>query len=305
MAYFLPWSSGEDGLLIWASSELMGDITRYLAPLLASAIICFVAVLASLALALCALLSKSRGSHFVQAASLLNGVAISGPLLFYPGWLLRSRSDWPDYWQAIDGADVGWFLTLLFGSGAWVLFLLAFDEVSREAEKHVPPRRASPRFALRSNYTLATLLPATIGAAVAVIGYAQTWGSGTEYVINTNMSWSRTGFDSSPPMILVPVAAVAWCLALLVRQFMRDGGIAALLLASEGALVAALTLTLFWGIAVWEHEIWPIDPYGSYASTTTLEKGWYMSVAGQSIIVVSMLLHHLLPRYSPKGVQDQ
>jgi len=298
-AYFLPWHEGEDGLLIWAYSELATDPPSHLVFVLASVLVCFAAALISMGLISCTLLLKANRPHVLRVASLLNSLAIAGPLFYPPGWL-RQLGAWPDVWLAVREADIGWFMALLFGSGASLLILWMFYEADKSVGEYQIPRERLLRYTRRNPFSVAMTLLVAVGVALAVTGYILTWSSGRVVVLNSFWSWSMNGIDSSPPMCLVLIAAISSFALFLLDQFIVDRRVMVLSAAAQSALVAALALTLLWGLAMSEYEIPFNDVYHSYSTTVVLHEGWYVCVAGQSIALVGLLLFPRVRRYLAK-----
>jgi len=290
--------------LIWAYSELTTDPPRYIVPVLASVIICFAFALTELALVIGTLSLEGKRRKALWTASLLNGAAVAGPLFYYPGWLLSGYS-WQDYWEVVNEIEIGWFAALGFGLAAWLLTLYAFHEVSRAPEERGTPRYERFDKGSRSLSTDLIILLATAGAVLTVIGYVQTWGSGTNYVLHSFVSWSKSGIEASPSFLLVPIASVASVVVSIYCKFVVNRRIAVLFLATESALVAALATTVLWGFAISEHVGWSHDPYGSWGMTTTLHVGWYLSLAGQLVTLVSLVLVSHSREHLPRGTSSR
>jgi hypothetical protein len=292
VAYFLPWFDGrwsiDEGPIIWACSVAAIPIPSHILPAFVVIILGLAAALLSLVLIAMTCLLRSNSVRMLSTASLLNSLAIACPLFYPPGW---DPSYWPDTWDAVRYASAGWYMALLLGFVVGLLILRMYNGIDRPDRIRYPvegvPLRLFP--ALGG----VTLLFAA-GMILAVDGLFHIWGSGTVYILQSFSSWSSSGLESSPAMILVPIAAISVLTVFVLDRVFDDGRMGVFQLAAHSAFVTAFALSLLWGFATYEQQWSTGDPYGSYTSVVQLHSGWYQCIIGESAILLGILLHRIL-----------
>jgi len=294
VAYFLPWFDGrysiDEGPVIWVS-KIATPVPDHILPAFIAIIFGFAAALSSLVLVEGSCLFRPNSVRMFQAASLLNGLAIACALLYPPGWY---PAYWPDVWDAVMHAGIGWYMALIFGFGASILALLTYNEIDKSAESRSIPEGISLRRYRESPSSWAVMFLVVAGVALVLRGFFLVWGSGTIHILNSFRTWSSSGVESSPAMSLVPIAALSVLTVLVIDQVLTDRRMGLPRLAASSAFATAFALILLWGYATYEQQWSTGDPYGFYSSIVQLHYGWYLCVAGELIIALGLLLRLIL-----------
>lgn len=287
-AYFLPWRGYHSTyyhhpLIEWLYPRLMDGQSEGVA-----LFVCFVAAVTSLLLFMFTVVKKGEHVAALRVSSMLNSLALVGPLLYIHLVLPADGSGWRDLMSAIDEMAAGWFLALFASSIAGLLALYIYLEACRSRERdhdsNLLLRAKSPKTTL----ILASFLIISIGGIVAIVGFFLSWNGGVISSLWFNHSWSNYGFEVSVLMYLALIGVVLCFVLLILSFFVRQTMSLAFLQTAENFLIVGLALTLSWGLVLGNLSVFIPD----YYLNAELQPGWYLCVIGQSTMLVFMLLVH-------------
>jgi len=293
--YFLPWYQDTDGMLMKVYSDLThisSEMAKELGVLL---IACFVVMAVSLALTSYVVVSNRRRTQVLRVSSLLTSLALAGPLIYLQS-LLQFRPEWFDLSDRLGHMGLGWFLVLLLCVGATLLALYMFKQTFGAPEQASIPAQRLTGGSNRASYHVILMVLFASGIVIAVVGYFQTWSSGTFFTIFGTTTLSKSGVDEAPLMCLVLSATVLALALFLLDQLTRCGSGQVFLLAAQSVLVVGLTLTVFWGVILGDYEL----TYRGLFGRATLQPGWYMCLSGQVLALICLVLvERVQPPRSP------
>lgn len=288
VSYFVSWHRfATDALMVRVYSQLTHDPASHTLVLMVTLIVCFVATVAGAMFTAYSGFSRGSPSH-VRASSLLNSVAIAAPLM-YLQTSLGLNSDWSDLFQALSSMGVGWFMAMSFGTsaGAGTLYLL-YRVCGPTGEGHAARERRLARPYGLSAY-LASAAVVILGTLMVVIGFYQTWYSGTFTSIwRSTGFWSYTGIETSVLMFVVPACSALASALFIASRWMGRGKRLVCQLACESLLLTCLSLVVSWGLFFCDAHMGASD---FFLSVDKLGIGWYLSVVGLLAAFVCALVY--------------
>ena len=296
VAYFLPWELVYGDLtykilINWAYSRLTHDLPTNQAFFMVSLITCFMASIASFLITVFMLAMNRRYILALRASSSLTSLAVVGPLLYIHHVSWPDGLDLSNLSPAIGEMASGWFIALFSGSAAFLLTLYMYHVSCKSVQGSRNTIRPSLARLHRTPLVWVSILIVVFGCVITAVGFFLTWNSGSAYIFwgDRHVSYSISGFETSPLMYLVPIAAVLSSSLLILSLFTGKVKNPVSSQAVLNILIVAFALTLFWGLAFGEYRFFGVDLPLSVAK---LQVGWYLCVIGQSIILAFMLLVH-------------
>lgn len=286
VAYLLPWERvyadfTYEGLISWVYSRLTHDPSTHQALLMVSLIICFMAAIVSFLITIIVFVKKNERTSALRASSMLTSIALAGPLLWIHGHLPQSGSGLSELSHSISEVGIGWFIAVLCGSAACLLSVYISCGVGGRTEKGVLSKEHS-----RCEPSVACFFLMPVFMIVTILGFFLPWSSGSMTSWWSQFTWSVSGFEVSPLMYLVPVAASMSVVSLIPGDSvdMMRGRVFSEL--AGNLLAVSFALTLFWGLAFGEADSLVPDAYRN----ADLQLGWYLCTLGLLVMFVCMLL---------------
>lgn len=303
VAYFLPWERIYASISYAGPLELLypslmdgpsSGLTFYTAIAL---FICFTAAIISLLLSMFAIAKKREHTVALRASSMLNSLALAGPLL-YVHWELPwpiGSADLSVLWSALDEMVIGWFIALFSGSAACLLTLGMYHEACKSNDGNRNSIRLSPAKSHTASLFWVSIPIIVFGCAITVAGFFLAWNSGSASSLYGQSPYSNNGSEVSPLVYLVLVIAVLSTALVILCLFVRKMSGLVILQFAQDLLIVTLALTLFWGLVFGEYRTMTVGA----VFAAKLQLGWYLCVIGQLIMLTSVILFHYFQYGAP------
>lgn len=262
-----------------------------------SLLVCLATAVISFSLIAYGTIRSERVLTVLRTSSLLNSVAIAGPLL-YTHIQIWPNSSLGDFWSAIGDLGIGWYVALICGIAAGLLIIREYDVASSSIQTGYPSEMRTTSKHSDVYYLLALGLAIAAGVA-AIGGFLSTWTSGSVGSFWAEDSWSTPGFEVSPLMYLIPAAVIISCALAAMTLSIGEIRGSVLLLIAQNLMITSCALTLSWGITFGEFDA----PIPDMFTRSQLQSGWYVCVISQLILLVSLSLIRRL-HSNTRGIID-